>query len=958
MIPDDHLGLLEAARAIAAGRRVEWDAIESSAHGSESFERVLRQLKIVEGIAELHRSLPTDTPAGSDASSSAEASGETVAAVERATWGSLQLFDRVGRGAYGTVFRAWDPRLDREVALKLLLEPESQRGSVGTLVVDEGRLLARVRHPNVVTVFGADCIDGTVGVWMEFVRGRTLEAVLHENGPLGAQEAVLIGLDVCRALSAVHRAGLVHRDIKAQNVMREDGGRTVLMDFGAGRDVLADRPTDVAGTPLYLPPEVFAGGTATPQSDIYSVGVLLYHLVTASYPVKGAAAAELREAHARRQRSWLRDDRPDLPTLFVETVERALEADVAKRYETAGAMEAALTRVLMNSRTSRRWGTMAMAAAAVLVVSLAVRTLWRVGKSPSFPSQIESPLSGAVPSRSMRRVTLPEFSVIGRPSADGKWMSMADGSGNVAVLDLATGDLRRVTTDASSSARASQGAVHAVVAPDDKSVAFGWHALDGQFELRVVDLDGTHPRVLLRDSRMDFAEPLEWARDGSAILTLAQGTDHSSELVLVSVDDGTVRHVKRFGDAMPKFASLSPDGRYIAYDAPQAEGIAARDIFLIGSDGRDDHPLVVHRANDAQPVWTADGAAVMFASDRTGTNDIWSVRVERGYATGEPALVQRNVGRMLFRGLTKSGSYFYFLTAGAADVFEASIAGGAVGKPRPVSSSYVGANLSSLWSRDGRRLAYASRRGLTYFDRESTTLVIRDLQSGQEREFAPALNGFLLRSWSPDGRHLLVGGTGLNNRSGPFDIDVDSTNVTPAEVGQRPDWMPDGRLTSLAGRQRIVARTPQTGAEDVLLQLHDPEALFVNVLGRGYRVSPNGEMLAFTTEARNGNGTTHALSIGVLRGGPPRELVRVADPELLIFQDWMPDGQSVIFTKWSSDKVSLWRVSIHGGDPEPLGLTMVRLRDVSVHPDGTKITFTAGDPTNELWAIDHLFDER
>ena len=194
MIPDDNIGVLEAARAIAAGRRVDWAAIESSADLSESLAGLLRELKVVEDIAELHRSFPdVDTSSAAGASILSSAVAETAAATtEAVTWGSLRLLERVGQGAFGDVYRAWDPRLDREVALKLLRRPDSRHDSVGTLVVDEGRLLARVRHPNVVTVHGADRIDGCVGLWMEFVRGRTLEAVLREHGPFSAQEASLI----------------------------------------------------------------------------------------------------------------------------------------------------------------------------------------------------------------------------------------------------------------------------------------------------------------------------------------------------------------------------------------------------------------------------------------------------------------------------------------------------------------------------------------------------------------------------------------------------------------------------------------------------------------------------------------------------------------------------------------------------------------------------------------------
>ena len=147
---------------------------------------------------------------------------------------------------------------------------------------------------------------------MELIRGRTLDAELRTRGIFSAQEAKLIGLDLCRALAAVHDAGLVHRDIKARNVMREGGGRIVLMDFGTGVSAESGL-TDVAGTPLYLAPEIFAQQGATRASDIYSLGVLLFHLVSGAYPVSGTDRIEIQRGHDEGRRTRLRDIRPDLP---------------------------------------------------------------------------------------------------------------------------------------------------------------------------------------------------------------------------------------------------------------------------------------------------------------------------------------------------------------------------------------------------------------------------------------------------------------------------------------------------------------------------------------------------------------------------------------------------------------------------------------------------------------------
>ena len=200
--------------------------------------------------------------------------------------------------------------------------------------------MARVRHQHVVQVYGAETHDSRVGLWMELVRGESLEQILKDRGPFGARETAAIGLDLCAALAAVHRAHLLHRDIKAQNVMREEGGRIVLMDFGTGEELSGTNR--LVGTPLYLAPEIFDGQKASVQSDIYSLGVLLFYLLSGAYPVTAATMEQLARAHLRRERKSLRDLRPDLPQNLVQTVERAMAFEPGQRFRSAGDMERAL----------------------------------------------------------------------------------------------------------------------------------------------------------------------------------------------------------------------------------------------------------------------------------------------------------------------------------------------------------------------------------------------------------------------------------------------------------------------------------------------------------------------------------------------------------------------------------------------------------------------------------------
>lgn len=281
-----------------------------------------------------------DTVDGSALESTVEI--ERPAGARSVTWGPLELRDSIGRGRSGTVYRAWDGVLEREVALKILHE------TIGSDdIVREGRLLARVRHPNVVTVYGVNEFDGSVGLWMELVEGLTLARVVATGGVRDARDAGRIVIDLCSAVSAVHDAGLLHRDIKAHNVMREPGGRVVLMDFGAGADRTGStRLGHAVGTPAYMAPERLTGAEATIATDIYSIGVLLFHLVTLRYPVEGATLDALKVAHAGGHVQALGALRPDLPERFVRAVERALEPDPAARYRSVTAMRQELERVL------------------------------------------------------------------------------------------------------------------------------------------------------------------------------------------------------------------------------------------------------------------------------------------------------------------------------------------------------------------------------------------------------------------------------------------------------------------------------------------------------------------------------------------------------------------------------------------------------------------------------------
>jgi eukaryotic-like serine/threonine-protein kinase len=340
--------------SVADGWPQDWTALEAKA-ADERTRKALRNLRIVAGIAEFHRGTETACPQGEGLSRPEIAPEESTTsgredearevAAEVGRWGRFELRKKLGEGAYGDVYSAYDTQLDRDVALKLL-KPSRSSAELTRRLLSEARMLAQVRHPHVASLYGAGEHEGQAGLWMELIRGITLEELLHSRGPMSASEAALVGQDLCRALAAVHAAGLVHRDVKTSNVMREVGGRIVLTDFGAGRYQGLEGDCGVAGTPYYVAPEIVAGFEATVLSDIYSLGVVLFRLVTRAYPRVGGRLDDRPEGFDSASPRSLHDLRPDLPDAFVAAVERALAPDPTERHPSAGMLRAALGLVL------------------------------------------------------------------------------------------------------------------------------------------------------------------------------------------------------------------------------------------------------------------------------------------------------------------------------------------------------------------------------------------------------------------------------------------------------------------------------------------------------------------------------------------------------------------------------------------------------------------------------------
>lgn len=324
--------LAKLADTISDRGSIGWDLELAAA--PDALVPALKRLRQLDGLANAFRS------AAASASPSAASPPPP-----HFRWGHLDVYDLIGRGSFGDVHLAIDTQLDRRVALKLWRRDAAAAHKSPRRFLEEARRLARVCHPNVVLVHGAGVHRRRAGFWTELIAGETLASRLLSRGPLAPEEATRIGLDLSRALVAVHAAGLIHGDVKAENVMQDETGRTVLMDFGAASRLDPPNGEETGSTfvtPYSAAPEILEGAAPRPSTDVYSLGVLLYRLMSGEYPVTAQSIAELRDAHRGGANRPLRELRADLPGELLAVVDRALAPHAADRFQSAGDLEGAL----------------------------------------------------------------------------------------------------------------------------------------------------------------------------------------------------------------------------------------------------------------------------------------------------------------------------------------------------------------------------------------------------------------------------------------------------------------------------------------------------------------------------------------------------------------------------------------------------------------------------------------
>jgi serine/threonine-protein kinase len=310
--------------------------------------------------------------------------------------GRYEIGQRLGVGGMSEVYAATDQRLGRQVAVKFL-RAEVDDPTARARIEGEARAAAALSHPNIVNVFDAGDYEGRPYVVMELADSRSLADVIRDEGPLPPDRVRSIGAQVLAALAAAHAEGIVHRDVKPANILVSEDGKVKLADFGIAKS-FSDAAAGltgvglVMGTPSYLSPEQASGRPATPRSDLYATGVVLFEALTGTPPFTGDTPLAVVAAHSNAPVPDIRAAAPAVPASLAAVVERALAKEPADRFHDAGEMARALDggpgaeptaavavattaplRVPPAARPRRAWGPAVMGGLAVV---LFVLLLW------------------------------------------------------------------------------------------------------------------------------------------------------------------------------------------------------------------------------------------------------------------------------------------------------------------------------------------------------------------------------------------------------------------------------------------------------------------------------------------------------------------------------------------------------------------------------------------------------
>ena len=850
-----------------------------------------------------------------------------------------RILKKLGQGGMGVVYQAEDIKLGRTVALKFLAPHVSLSGEHRIRLVHEAKALAAIDHPNICTVHEIDEADGQVFLAMAFVDGPTLKEKIAE-GPLELDEALRIAEEAARGLQAAHRTGVIHRDIKSANIMLSAEARVVITDFGLahleGQPGISQAVT-LLGTPSYMSPEQLRGARADQQSDLWSLGVVLYEMVGGRLPFQADGLMALALAVHDSEPPPLAALRSGVPVELERLVARLLAKKPEERYQQARELVLDLAEVreglasgggragktshsdsLMPEPVGRRlrrlarglWRYAAVAVAAAVTIG-ALLTL-RSHREVQAPPPRLAPLTSTA---GLERT--PAISPDGRHVAFG-WNGESENNFDIYVQLVEGGAPLRLTTH--------PGAESSPVwSPDGRMIAFYRGGSDrGTF---LIPATGGSEKKLL-----DNAIPDCFTTDGRGLVVEYQGALH-----VVDLASGARRQItSATKNGTDGHGALSPDGRWLAFARGNRSG-GWLDVFRIPfppkqSDEREPVRLTHDLATIEGLAWTADSKEVVFSSARHGMQALWRVHA---FSSAAPRRLEAAGEDAVWPSISRTGNRLVYLhdyqdldiwrlpvpRRGSRTLWEELNLKGAT----PLIAS-TRIDRMAEYSPDGTRIAFSSDRS------GASEIWVCDAE-GRNARMVTTFRGppAWWPRWSPDGKQLTFFGRSEGHAS-VYIVPAEGGTPRPLVAGVWPSWSRNGRW--------VYYYSDQSGRDEIWKSLADGagEPVQVTVNG-GYagRESPDGKFLYYLKPGAElwRLPTAGGAEARVLEGSGLYSIVP-ASPAM----NWLPLDQGVLLADPAQRVVRFFPDSTKGQATSPEIPGIASRGGLSLSPDGQWLLVT------------------
>jgi serine/threonine protein kinase len=727
-----------------------------------------------------------------------------------AALGRFVITGFVGEGGMGRVYSAHDPDLNREVALKVIAQ--RAEASASERFIREAQAASALNHPNIVTVYDVIHAGSTVAIAMELVNGTSLRHCCGTAQPVG--NVALWGRQIAHALAAVHARGIIHRDIKPENLMLRSDGYIKVLDFGLARQADTGRADgELAGTLGYMSPEQVLQQPITAASDIFSLGIVLYELVSGTNPFRGDSAGATTRLIQGREAPPLPAQGRGLPQELDRVVRVMLSKSPADRpaaSEVASRLEAIAQPRVFRRRTV--W-----IAAALAICGLGGTAVWRV--LPLHRADDKPVLLRSVPLDSEpASEAAPAF------STDGGSLVYASDLGSPGIHHILTRSVAGLASGGAGSNQpltltsAHQDDMNPAWSPDGSHIAFLRRTSGETLQAIVIPSGGgpEHPVATLPGYRPGARKYLTWAPDGKALVAADRLKDtFALRLYRLPVSGGTAQPVTKGPDgAQDVSPAFSPDGRWLAF--LRWENGATYELWVIPQPGEKPKLLVTSPVPITTFAWKPDSRTIVYGGGAISTGELKQVTVDGRRALATFALEGASDQITIAYNGARLAYVLQNLDANIWRLPLDRIHQKNSPPPEKLFAS-VREEMDPAFSPDGKSIAFVSNRSGRWdlWTGKADGSGLRDLAAQSLLPFHPA--------WSPDSREIAF----ESEAFGKSEIWLISAAggrpwrlVAMPGGAQVPSWSPDGKRVLFyanAEGSRQIWEVAATGGTPVLL---------------------------------------------------------------------------------------------------------------------------------------------